>query len=687
MRRRETEYKKRFAVLYVIIGVMAFLLVGRLFSLQIINGAEYKEITSTRLTKTVPQQAPRGEILDRYGRPMVSNRTGYSITLTSIGQSNEELNETVYELLKICEREEQLYNDGLPLTYEKPFSYTYRGTDEEKEARIKSFLSSVSMENAKSPEQLLDKLCEQFEIDEALSDTDKRKIAGVRTEMQLKLFSRNNPYSFASDVDMEAVTKIKETANQLPGVNITIEYLRQYNKPGTASHVLGRTGIIYKEEYEELEGKGYTINDTIGKDGIEKYCEDILRGIDGVNNIEEDDKGHIISSVSSISAVPGNDVVLTIDSELQAETENALRDAIDQIRSSAGPENNYEGADCNSGSAVVLDVHSAEILAIASAPTFNLDTFNEDYETNYNNEFNPMWNRAISGIYEPGSTFKMVTALAGLETGVITTDTTVDCTGRYMYYAPDYMPYCWKHTGHGVTDVESAIKNSCNCFFFETGRLLTIGKLNEYTKKLGLGDYTGIEIAGEEKGIIAGPEYVESLGETWWPGDTIQAAIGQSKNLFTPIQLANYIATLANGGTRYRPHLVKKVKEYSSSLIVDETQPEAIDSISMSDEFYSVIMNGMKSVTEDGTASSVFADFGISIGGKTGTAEVSNGSPNGIFVAFAPFEDPQIAIAIVIEHGSHGISAAPVAKRIIEKYFSGNTVEYADGRTQMKFLK
>ncbi len=687
MKRREIEYEKRFSVLYVVIGIMAFLLIGRLFSLQIINGAEYKEITATRLVKTQPQQAPRGEILDRYGRPMVSNRMGYTITLTSIGQSNKEINNTVYELIKICEREEQAYNDGLPLTYEKPFTYTYYGTEREKQSSVERFLKSVEIENAKTPDELIKKLCERFEIDDYYADEDKRKIAGVRTEMQLKLFSRNNPYNFASDVDMEAVTKIKETANRLDGVNISVEYLRKYNQPGIASHILGRTGIIFKEEYEELEGKGYTINDIIGKDGIEKYCEDILRGKDGTNNIEEDDQGHIISSVSSVSAIPGNDVVLTIDAALQEETERALADAIYDIRSKASELNDYEGIDCNSGSAVVIDVHSGEILALASAPTFDLESFNKDYEKNYNNPHNPMWNRAISGTYEPGSIFKMVTALAGLETGVITTKTTVECNGRYMYYAPDYMPYCWNHAGHGITNVESAIKNSCNCFFFETGRLLTIEKLNEYTKKLGLGDYTGVEIAGEEKGIVAGPEYVEALGEIWWPGDTIQAAIGQSKNLFTPIQMANYIATLANGGTRYRPHLLKKVKEYSSSLVIDEKEPEITDKISMSDEFYTAIMNGMKSVTEDGTASAVFADFGITVGGKTGTAEVSNGSPNGVFVAFAPFENPQIAMAIVIEHGAHGISAAPVARRIIEKYFSGNTVEYTDGRIQMNLLK
>lgn len=688
MARKSPEYQQRFAVIYVIMGIMAFLLVGRLFILQVIHGAEYKEITATRLVKTMPQQAPRGEILDRYGRPMVSNRTGYSVKISDNGQTDEELNSIIKTLVEICELEGQDYNDELPLTMEKPFSYTYYGTAEEIKSKTTAFLESVSAEEAKNPDALLKLLYERYEINPKLPDVTKRKIAGIRAGMELKLFSRQNSYRFADDVNMKVVTKVKETDETLEGVNIAVEYFREYNAPGIASHILGRTGAIYYEEYQELKDKGYTINDIVGKEGIEKYCESTLRGKDGTNNIEEDKNGHIISTVSSIEAVPGNDVVLTIDLELQKVTEKALGDAIDNIRAGANELNDYEGADCTSGSAVVLDIHSGEVLSIASYPSYNLGTFNEDYEKNYNNKSNPMWNRAISGTYEPGSTYKMVTAIAGLESGTINTSTTVKCDGRYMYYAPDYMPYCWKHEGHGIQNVENAIKNSCNCFFYETGRLMGIDKLTEYTKKLGFGELTGIEIAGEAKGLVADPKYVEeTLGETWWPGDTIQAAIGQSKNLFTPIQLANYMATLANGGKRYKPHLIKNVKEYSSSEILKVTEPYLLDNISISPENYKAVMNGMKSVTEDGTAAAVFADFDVSVGGKTGTAEVSQGSPTGIFVAFAPFENPQIAMAIVIEHGSHGISAAPVARSIIENYFSSNFTEYDDGREELKFFK
>lgn len=673
--------------MYIIIGIMAFLLISKLFVLQVIDGEEYKKITATRLIKTMPQQAPRGEILDRYGRPLVSNRTGYSIKISNTGQTGEELNGIIMSLIEICEEEDADYNDDLKISDTKPFKYTYRGEKEEVNASIKNLISSFNAGKIKNAGEFIDFLCERYEIDAKYPVETKRKIAGVRATMEMKMFSRQNPYRFAEDVNMNVVTKVKETGIDLEGVNINVEYYRLYNQPWIASHLLGRTGSIFKEEYEELKTQGYTINDTVGKDGIEKYCEDSLRGKDGTNNVEEDKNGHIISSVSSIAAIPGNDVILTIDAVLQKETEAALADAIYDIRASANEENDYEGGDCTSGSAVVLDIHSGEILAMASYPSYNLETFNEDYEKNYNNTSNPLWNRAISGLYEPGSTFKMVTAIAGLEEGVIDTGMVVNCTGRYEYYAPSYRPYCWKRTGHGITNVEGAIKNSCNCFFFETGRLLGIDKLNEYTKKFGLGDYTGVEIAGESKGIIANPEYVESLGEKWWPGDTIQAAIGQSKNLFTPIQLANYISTIANGGKRYKPHLVKTIKEYSSSKIKFTTQIETVDNISISEKNYRAVMNGMRSVTEDGTAATAFEDCPVSVGGKTGTAEVPKGSPNGVFVAFAPFENPQVAIAIIIEHGSHGINAAPVARRIIEKYFNESTVEYDDNKSQMGLIK
>jgi len=679
-------YKKRFIILYCILGILSFVIVSRLFILQVIDGHEYREITEKRLSKTMPQKAPRGEILDRYGRPLVSNRTGYTVRISKTSATDEELNEIICNLINICDLENEEYIDTLPITYEKPYKFTYSGeNDDEIEKNIKKFNNSLELKEKSTAKEVIAELCKRYNISKDYSEDMKRKLAGVRAEMELRLFSSQNSFTFANDVSMNVVTKIKETTENLNGVNIIAEYLRQYNEPGVASHILGRIGQIYKEEYDELKDEGYSINDVIGKDGIEKYCESILKGKDGVVSIEEDEEGHIVSSVATQSAIPGNDVILTIDLELQKTAEKALRDIIYQI--SASGLISGEGYDADSGAVVVEDIHTGEILAIASYPTYDLSTFDKDYAANYKNPAKPFWNRAISGTYEPGSTFKMVTALTGLKYGVINADTSINCVGIYDYYAPSYTPACWKRAGHGPMGVISAIENSCNIFFYETGRLSGIDRLNEVSRQLGFGDYTGIEIPGEVKGILAGPEYVESIGEKWWPGDTIQAAIGQSKNLFTPIQLSNYIATLANGGTRYKTHLVKKIKEYSSSNVIKEITPEVKDSVEIDAKHHKLIMEGMRSVAEEGTASATFKDFEVTVGGKTGTAEVSKGSNNGVFVAFAPYENPQIAISVVVEHGSHGNSIAPVAKEIISEYFTGDFLEYNDQKNPMELLK
>lgn len=680
-------YKKRFFILYFIVSILAFLLVARLFMLQVIDGQKYSDITEKRLTKSMPLKAPRGEILDRYGRPLVSNRTGYTIQITKTDIKSEELNEIIKYLIDVCESENVSYIDTMPVNFETPFSYTYaEDTEKEEKEKIAKFNKSLDLDEDLTADELIKELKKRYKIS-GYNEITTRKIAGVRSEMELRLFSRQNSYKFADDVSMNVVTKIKETTRALNGVNILTEYLREYNEPGIASHILGRVGQIYKEEYDELKDEGYTVTDVLGKDGIEKYCERELKGKDGAMSIEEDSDGHIVSSVVTLNPVPGNDVILTIDLELQKVAEKMLHETIMKIRNNASYAANYEGYDADSGAVVVEDIHTGDILAMASYPSYNLSNFNKEYSANYKNPAKPFWNRAIAGTYEPGSTFKMVTALAGLESGIINGNTSILCNGKYSFYAPSYEPACWKKAGHGTMNVVTAIENSCNIFFYDTGRKLGIERLNDMTRRLGLGDYTGVELTGEVKGVVAGPQYVEKLGQTWWPGDTIQAAIGQSKNLFTPIQLSNYIATLANGGTRYKTHLVKKVKEYSSTNVIKEIEPEIAEQIKISAKSHKLIMEGMRSVAEEGTASSVFKDFEVPVGGKTGTAEVSQGSNNGIFVAFAPYDNPQIAISVIVEHGSHGNSIAPIAKEIIKKYFTGDFLEYTEQKNQMEILR
>ncbi|MBR0277515.1 MAG: penicillin-binding protein 2, partial [Clostridia bacterium] len=385
--------------------------------------------------------------------------------------------------------------------------------------------------------------------------------------------------------------------------------------------------------------------------------------------IEQNIHGSTINVLETKSAVPGNNVALTIDLELQKIAEESLESTIKSISTRS------ESYGASAGAVVVIDVNNGEILAIASYPTYNQNTFNEDYKTLYENEAKPMWNRAISGTYAPGSTFKMLTAVAALESGVISTSEKINDTGIYKYYeSSGYSPVCWYFSdygiGHGPQNVTQAIENSCNYYFYEVGRRMGIDNLAKYGKKFGLGEYTGIELTGESKGIFASKEYRKKIGSVWYPGDTLQAAIGQSDHLFTPLQLANYVATLANGGTRYNVHIIKEVKSGTDSKVILSNQPEAIDKVDISKTNYDAIMNGMKAVSETGTASNVFASFEISVGGKTGTASVSKGTANALFVATAPLENPQIAIAIVVEHGGHGNYVAPIAKNIISYYIN-----------------
>jgi penicillin-binding protein 2 len=322
-----------------------------------------------------------------------------------------------------------------------------------------------------------------------------------------------------------------------------------------------------------------------------------------------------------------------------------------------------------SGAAVALDVRNGEILAMASYPTYDPAQFNQNYDELIHDPDKPMLNRALNGTYPPASTFKMVTAVAGLETSVITPKEIINDTGVYNYYAPTYTPKCWKRGGHGRLNVAQAIMHSCNYFFYETGRRVGIEKLNFYSTALGLGVPTGIELS-ESSGILAGPDYRKKInGDAWMPGNTVQAAIGQSDNSFTPIQLASYIATLANGGTRYRLHLIKEIKNYETQESVKTVELEALSEINIKPENYAAVMEGVKGVTANGTASSVFYDFPVTLGGKTGTAQVYGHSDNAVFVGFGPFDDPEIAVAVVFEGGLHGSYAAYTARDIFSEYF------------------
>lgn len=650
----------RLTVIIVLTVLFVLAVVFRLFSLQIVKGEDYAEASMKRLIKTVPLKAQRGEILDRYGRVIVSSQITYNLEISQYKKDKKWVNDTVYNLILLMEHENQEYMENLPVT-DFPYSYTLP------EDQIKSYLRKMDLDESLSADECIKKLKERYQLSDAIPENYHRKVLSVRAEMEQREFSQNNTFVFAENVNMNVVTVIKENDRSYPGVNVMTSYDRMYPEK-VSPHVLGRVGLIYKEEYDKLKDFGYGYTDIIGKEGIEKVFDLELKGKDGVLKVEQNELGKITDTQVLKNAQPGNDIILTIDLNLQKRAEKALKDVIYNLRQTI--------YDVGGGAITVVDIHTGEILAIASYPDYDIETFLEDYNDNYNNPLNPFWNRAISGTYAPGSTFKILTSLAVLEEGIITPGAQIYDQGKYTYWK-DYQPTCHVYPGnHGYVNVSDAIKVSCNYYFYETGRLLGIDKLNEYAKKVGLGEYTGIEISGEEKGIVAGPAYREKIDSVWYPGDTLQASIGQSDNLFTPLQLSNYIATVVNGGTRYEAHLLYKIKNYTTGEI-KEVAPKVVDQIEIQPQNYKAIMEGMRSVTEDGTASNVFQDFPIAVGGKTGTAEVP-GTNNGLFVAFAPYENPKIAISVVVEHGAHGNSIAPAARDVIEEYFKSAQIEIED---------
>lgn len=662
----------RYYIISVIVVLLTVIIFAKLFNLQVVNGVTYREQSERRLLRTATVTATRGEITDRYGRPLVTSRMGFNLVAYKEYIEKENLNQLILDTINILEYYGVDYYDTLPISMDGEFVFDSPDyTAETIDKNIQEFKEDNEFEKSMSGKEILNQLIEKYEIDNKYSKEEKRKIAGVRFEMELRSFNASTSYTIATDVPMEVVSYIREQSDRFAGINVSVEPIR-VNVNGTiASHILGRVGRIYKEEYDVLREKGYGMNDILGKDGIEKIMEEYLKGKDGVQSIEQSIDGRTMKVLETREPVPGNNVILTLDLELQKIAEESLAQIIQSMST------NPESYGASAGAVVVVDVNSGEILAIASYPTFNQNTFNADYKSLLENDAKPMWNRAISGTYAPGSTFKMLTAIAALESGVTTTSEIITDLGIYKYYE-DYTPKCWIFTDtgrtHGNQNVVQAIENSCNYYFYEVGRRMGIDKLAEYGKKFGLGEYTGIELSGESKGIFASREYRKKINAVWYPGDTLQASIGQSDHLFTPIQLANYVATLANGGTRYKLHLIKEIKSGESSKTIYKNEPEIIEQIDISDKNYKAIIDGMKAVSETGTASNVFANYPVAVGGKTGTASVPVGTANALFTAVAPLDDPQIAIAIVIEHGGHGNYVAPIAKNIISYYMQLDAV-------------
>lgn len=688
--------KKRSIFFLIFICVLTLGYVFRLANLQIIEGEAYREKSERRINRAVPVAAPRGEILDRYGRAFVKNRMAFSVQLDRVTLPKDKQNEVILNLLTLLENNGITYADSLPIT-DAPYEYTPAAAEDEdskKEAdsRRDKFLKAVNYKEGTSATEAMGRLMDRYKLN-GYTEKEARKLAGIRYDMEKSGFSMTNPFVIATDIDMTTVTMLRERYDQFPGVTIETLPVREYVSGTTAAHLLGKVGKIYKEEAADYLSKGYLLSDVVGKDGVEKTMEEYLRGTPGEKIVEQNLMGKVTSTSYSVLPKPGNNVRLTIDKKLQEVGEASLEKNIKWIAERgkrADPSGrSRNGWDANAGAVIVQKVDTGEILVSASYPTFDPERFNIDYNTLSADPAKPLFNRAIGGAYEPGSTFKMATALAGLEEGVITPQTIIVDKGIYTYYK-DYQPRCWVYSDygrtHGNVDVKKAIQESCNYFFYETSRLMGIDKMNNWCEQLGMGQKTGIELPGESAGLLAGPKQRAKNGQQWWAGDTLQAAIGQSDNLLTPLQLASYVSTISNGGIRYQSTLLAGVNDYLNDEEVKGLTPIALNNLKIKDQNYQAIMEGMKAVTEEGTASNVFRNYPVKVGGKTGTATVPKGSPSGVFVAVAPLEDPEIVISIIVEHGTHGNYVAQVARDIFDAYFADQDLASSGIPRENEFL-
>lgn len=653
--------KRRVIALLVFFGAFLLLFAAVLYDAQILHGGENraKSISSNAASETVT--ASRGIITDRNGKVLVSNRLAYTLVFDRSGFDDDAaLNAAILRLVQLCEETGTGWNDTLPIGRVGNFLRYSNARSE----TFDKFIEKNELTSGASGRQLLSELRKLYHVDESLSEREARLIVGVRYE----LHSRDS-YTFAEDVSTEVLSLI--TDGRYEGVTVRTASARVYNT-ALAAHILGTIGPIWQEEWSSNEDtgyvgyadKGYSMNDLVGKDGVEKAFESYLRGTDGRRLITTDETGKITGELYTREPQPGGTVALTLDIDLQADVEAALAETISGM---IDKDSNERG-----GAAAVVSVGTGEVLALASYPTYDLSTFNEDYDELVNDQRLPMFNRATQGIYAPGSTFKMVTAVAALESGIITPSSIIQDRGIYTYYK-DPQPMCWiySQTGstHGRINVSQAITDSCNYFFYEVGRLTGIRTLDSYASQFGLGQSTGIEI-GDSSGVLASPEWAESHDQEWTDGQTITAAIGQSYNLFTPLQLANYVATLVGGGDHYQAHLLKNVKAYDNSRLLYMYDDNPINTVEMSDTTLSAVTRGMHELTVSGSVAYAFENCVVSAGAKTGSAQVGTDIANGVFVAYAPYEKPEIAVAIVIEKGGSGAALANTAVEIINSWFS-----------------
>ena len=632
----------------------------RVFHFQVIDSEKYLAQANGISKRTAVIKAARGEILDTYGRPIAVNRDGYNIVFNRAYIDMDNINETITTLINYLDDKNQDWVDNLPIS-KKKIKYKYDDKSE-----VVKLIETLGLNSYATAENCYDSLIKRYNL-QNIEFKLQRRIMGVRYSMEIADFSVSLPYVFAEDVNKDVMSTIYEYSETLKGVEVNTVPMRDYCGGNIATHLIGTIGSIQSEDWEEYKKKGYAINDKVGTSGLEYAYEDYLHGIDGEITYNLDSEGNIISSEVTKEAIPGNTLILSLDKTLQLVAQDSLSELVDGLR--------RKNSEISGGALVVSNVKTGNIISVANYPSYTMEEYEEDYEDLLNDKNNPLLNRAFLGAYPPGSAFKPAVASIGLHLNKITPSELIYCSHKYKYF-DDYQPTCMDY--HGDLNMVGALSVSCNYYFYELGRRIGITDMNKYCLQYGLGTETGIELP-ESSGILAGSDYSESVGSTWSPGMTLQAAIGQSDNMFTPLQLCMYTSTVANNGVRYKASLLNKVMNYSLSETVYEYKPKVLNTIDIDDSVYKVVKEGMLSVTTEGTGSTVFDNYDIKVGGKSGTAE-NPGGDHSVFVAFAPFDSPEIAISVVIEHGLKSYVSASLVKEIFNEYFLKQYGEIDDAK-------
>ena len=691
----------RFNIINILVYLIGIILIVQLFNLQVVHGESYREQSNTRLSRSSVIKAARGSILDRSGNELAGVKTENNIEIYKTNISDEELNKSVLNLVELLNKYEIGYDDTFPVKI-NPFEFTISGDE------LTNWKKKYKIAEDATAEEAFYKFKNKYEITNDNVE-EIRKIISIRYIITTTGYSATKSITIATNVNEEVVAQISERNSDFPGVSISTNAARTYLAGNLAAHVIGYTGKIKEDEYNANKDT-YNIDDIIGKTGIEYVFEKYLKGTDGEKQVEMSVDGTITGETVAKNAIAGSDVVLTIDSNLQKVTQDSLENCINKIRS-GGFAQTY---DAQGGAAVVMNVNTGEVLATASYPTFEPQWFvggisQENWAYLRDDSRHPQLNKTIQSTYEPGSTFKMVTAIAGLETGAITTKERINDTGVYKKYNMEWK--CWYYTsyhrGHGYQNVTQALQHSCNYFFYETGDRMGIDNLSKYALHFGLGKKTGIELPNEKEGAVASKETYAKLrnGGRIGPGDVLNASIGQGDNNFTPMQIAKYISSIANGGNVVKPTIVKSIlnsdgSEVSRDEITQYTNEklgysDTDDGITISQESVNVAKEGMRMAASEagGTAYNIFKGFNQEVAGKTGSAEAGkdkNGNDlvNAWFVCFAPYEKPEVAVVVMIENGGHGNYAAEVARDVLTQYFGMNeSTEINESMTATPFVE